>query len=131
MDLSAEMFAEIVDHLKGSMVDGRNKRSTPRVGMRTLVTLKPLGLQGQKNRPTLTARVRDISPRGLGLLCDHALPVNSHFAIRLSGRSGKSGNSGDLNIVCMVQYCKPLAENLYGIGASVRTVRSATGRSAA
>ena len=117
MQLSLEMFNQIVSHLKGGRDGLNNKRREPRVGMRNRVNLTPL--KGMTNRPDRPARVavRDLSRDGIGFLLTRRIPLKSMFSIELPAL-----DEGAMTATYRVTHCEPLEEGLYRIGGTLINV---------
>ncbi len=114
MQLSRELFNQIIAHLKGGRDGIHNKRREPRVGLRNRVALTPLkGSDNSRDRASDVA-VRDLSRDGIGFLHHKRLPVNTLFTISLPAL-----DDGELTAVYRVKHCESLDEGLYRIGGSL------------
>lgn len=78
MELSAELFKQIRDALTSTAGDAKEKRNSARVSLSVQVKLMLL-----PSRTTYSARVKDISSGGLGLLGETALAVGQRFIVHL------------------------------------------------
>ena len=111
MQLTADLYREILRSLRSDHRSSRNleKRSSPRVGLRSRVTIFPPNGGGP-----VVAWVRDLSANGIGLVYTQAMPIGAQFTAMFAGRVHDS-----LAIVYGVANCKELSKSLYSIGASV------------
>lgn len=116
MTLSAELFNQICEALKSDKGSEREKRASPRVGLRAQVEilLKP----GTRTPPVLM-RVRDLSASGIGLVYSKELAVGAEFVARMPG-----GLDGPVHISCIVAYCRKVASDTYSIGGRIVRVLS-------
>jgi hypothetical protein len=114
MQLSAEMFEAIVKNLKGSAPEGRDKRREPRAGLCGKADMIPISLD-QRVAKSCLVRVRDLSPRGIGLVHNKRLGVDTQFAIQLP-----CGNNARITVVYTVRHCKTLSPDLFSIGGLLR-----------
>jgi hypothetical protein len=114
MQLSAETFEAIVKNLKGAPPLGRDKRREPRAGLCGRADMIPVG-RTDKGPRVISARVRDLSPRGIGLLLNKPLPLNSQFAIQLP-----CGDNAKITVIYTVRHSKALSSDLYSIGGLLR-----------
>ena len=110
MEMSAGLFAQIQDDLRGESRYDRDKRDTPRVGVRHKVMLYPI-VGGFPGEPRLV-RIRDMSANGIGLVADEPLATAATFFIRLI-----DGKRPALTITYRVCYCTLFGPKLYSIGA--------------
>ena len=120
LQLSAELFNEILHNLRGAK-DPDDSRDFPRVGVRNRVTLTPLN--NSDDTATLSARVRDLSPHGIGLLTERPLMRDSRFAIRLPVASGP-----ELTVIYKVAHCSQVGQGLYGVGAELEKLQNSARR---
>lgn len=122
MNLSAELFQQIVEALKSDSGQGRDKRTAPRVGLRAHVTVLPApGTRARSER----VRCRNISASGIGLLHNREIRAGTEFVVCLAA----SGLSAPVHISCVVVHCHKQGSDLFSIGA--RIVRVLTSDEAA
>ena len=122
MELSAELFHQIVEALKSDSSRERDKRSAPRVGLRAMVTiLPPLGVRAPAER----MRCRNLSASGIGLMHNKELRCGTEFVACLPA----TGMSKPVHIACTVVHCRKLSPDLFSIGG--RIVRVLTSDEAA
>ena len=121
LQLSAELFEEILHNLRGDCEAG-DQRGSPRVGVRNRVIVQPL--YDPDDKMPLPARVRDLSPHGIGLLVDRPLKRDSRFAIRLPVAGGP-----EVMAVYKVVHCAQVGGRMYGIGAELEKVQNGPRRS--
>jgi hypothetical protein len=113
MQLSAELFETTLHRIKGDGgTGGVERRTTPRVGLRSLITLLPL-VNGAV-APGIEVRTRDISRTGLGIITHKPLKVNNHYLLSLPSESEGAGRT----FYCTVRNCQSLAAGIFGIGIS-------------
>jgi len=113
MELSAEVFRDIIKVLRSDTRGDRDKRREPRVGLRSKVTVIHSKLDGGTGaEPPAGAWVRDLSPGGIGLLYPRHLPKGSIFLVRLPRHSGTP-----ILARYTVAHCKALGDHLHSIGA--------------
>ena len=111
MELSAEVFRDIIKVLKSDTRADRDKRREPRVGLRGKVTVVHTSMTDAPAAPA-SAWVRDLSPGGVGLLYPHHLAKGSIFLVRLPRHSGSA-----ILARYTVVHCKSAGDNLHSIGA--------------
>ena len=118
MQLTADLYREILRSLRSDTRSNRNleKRSAPRVGLRSKLTIVP----GTGFGPVV-ACVRDLSANGIGLIHNEALPIGSQFTAMFAGRANDT-----LTVVYTVANCKEISKSLYSIGASVARIDRAS-----
>lgn len=111
MQLTADLYREILRSLRSDSRSSRNleKRSSPRVGLRSRVTILPAG-----GGAPVVIGVRDLSANGIGLVHTQAMPIGARFTAMFAGRVHDS-----LAVVYCVANCKELSKSQYSIGASV------------
>jgi hypothetical protein len=110
--LSGDQFRQIVEGLKSDVPNraGIEKRSAPRVGMRTKLQIYCNG----DERDATAAWLRDLSATGMGIVLSHALARDAEFLVKfpLNGPNA-------LSVFYTVRHCKELGKNLYFIGAKL------------
>jgi hypothetical protein len=106
MELTAEMLSEVIEALRSNAPAGTEKRKQPRVGLRLQV---PVLLPGS-SKPS-TARLRDVSEGGVGLLTHEPVENRGQIVLLLHDRDGIPRF-----IRCIVCYCRKVASNLYSVG---------------
>ena len=113
MQLTADLYREILRSLRSDTRSNRNleKRSAPRVGLRSKITIVPEGCS-----PIVTC-VRDLSANGIGLVHPEIMPIGSQFTAMFAGRGNDT-----LAVVYTVANCKELSKSLYSIGATVARI---------
>lgn len=111
MQLTSDLYREILRSLRSDSRSSRNleKRSAPRVGLRSRVTIIP----GSGGVPVLSS-VRDLSANGIGLVHTEAMAVGAQFTAMFAGRANDA-----LTVVYSVANCKEISKSLYSIGARV------------
>jgi len=114
--LSAELFEEILHNLRGQQ-QPKDKREDPRVGVRNRVMVQPMS--NPDDTTPLPARVRDLSPNGIGLLTERPLMPQSRFSIRL-----EVGGGPQIMAVYRVARCTQVGQGLYGVGAQLEKVQN-------
>lgn len=114
MQLTAETYREILRSLRSDTRSNRNleKRSAPRVGLRSKITIVPAG----GGAPIVTC-VRDLSANGIGLVHPEIMHIGSQFTAMFAGRGNDT-----LAVVYTVANCKELSKSLYSIGATVARI---------
>ena len=122
LQLSAELFEEILNHLRGPHDPG-DKRDFPRVGVRNRVTIQPVGNPDDKT--PLPGRVRDLSPHGIGMLTERPMMRDSQFAIRLPVAGGP-----EVTAIYKVAHCAQVGQGMYAIGAQLEKVQNGARRPA-
>ena len=127
MQLTADLYREILRSLRSDNRSNRNleKRSAPRVGLRSKLTIVPATGAGAS-----ATCVRDISANGIGIVHPSPLPIGSQFTAMFAGRGNDT-----LTVIYTVANCKEISKSLYSIGASVsridRTLTSSSRRAPA
>jgi hypothetical protein len=120
MNLSAEVFEQIIAKVKTDACTHDERRSTPRVGIRATATIYLLK-DDAKAVDALAVTVRDISAGGIGLIHSAPIKVGARFLMRLARVMDKP-----LPLVCVVRHCRALAgSTLYAVGAEFQKVAPA------
>jgi hypothetical protein len=112
MKLTAGLFAEIISSLTSDVMVGRafEKRLAPRAGLRMQLAI--VAVKEGVRDPPISVWVRDISRKGIGLVCTQMLPVGSHFIAQFP-----QANAELLSVTFRVVQCRSLAKGLFQIGA--------------
>ena len=112
MELSASLFEQTVCLIRGYGAEGKsNKRAVPRVGARFRVKL---AVRQPRTPPELIeAWSRDISRRGIGLICGRGMQTTERFQIDLS----RGPAERPLTIFCLVRHSSELAPGVHVVGA--------------
>ena len=113
MQLLAQDYAEIVAALKAAgQSKGSEQRRAARMELQAQVRAFPCrdGIVGQ----LYTALTRDLSFKGIGLFQSKSIPQGQQLVVVLP----RGGDREPLALLCVVMYCRPMAEGLYNIGAS-------------
>jgi hypothetical protein len=118
MELSADLFEQIVGGLKGDNVAGRDKRIEPRVGLRKKTTII-VGMS-DNGADSQQVWVRDLSRSGIGILHNKTLKPNSEFVIKLIRREGD-----EVSIIYTVKYCKVAGPKQFSIGGVLKKIETA------
>jgi hypothetical protein len=115
MPLSAEQFKQIIESLRSDSPtrSGFEKRTAPRVGLRTKLMIYP---NCDQSRP-LSAWLRDLSATGIGIVDSRPLETGSEFLVLFPLRGKWS-----LSAYYTVMHCEDLARNLYFIGARLERI---------
>jgi hypothetical protein len=115
MQLSAELYHQIVDALRSDTTRDRDKRTAPRVGLRAQVkVLPPLGVRA----PAENLRCRNLSASGIGLMHNREMRSGSEFVVSLPA----TGLAAPVHIACIVVHCRKLAPDQFTIGARILRV---------
>lgn len=126
MKLTAEQFEQIVASLRSDAGPGGGpqKRRAPRVGLRAVVTVVPVGGRlptGGLPPAARQARVRELSADGIGLVHPGPLSPGSSFVAVLPRGTGEV-----LGAVYRVTRCDRRGDRDFGVGARlVRMVDAA------
>ena len=114
MLLTAEQYEQIVRQLRSEQSRGRNteRRTSPRAGLRAQVRVIPCRTTGDTT--VLTARVRDISADGIGLLLPEPLAPGTYLVLTLSTAKRRSAT---LDLLFLAVRCEPLPNGQYSVGA--------------
>lgn len=113
MQLLAQDYAEIVSALKAAGASkGSEQRRAARMELQAQVRAFPCreGVVGQ----LYTALTRDLSFKGIGLFQSKQIPQGQQLVVILP----RGGEREPLAILCVVMYCRAMAEGLYNVGAS-------------
>src|SRR3954462_8278483 len=97
MELTSELLAEVLASLKSNPPRGAESRKRPRVGMSGQVEIIIL----EQSATPQTARVRDVSEGGIGLLTRQPLQKGSEFMLSLHAKDGENKL-----IRCMARHCR-------------------------
>ena len=109
MQLSADVYLQLVESLKTEPRRGREQRCAARVGVGGL--LKVQLISGSNLKPAIKVRLRDLSVDGIGLTTSNRLAAGARFLLALPRTGG-----GDLVMICEVRHCKKVADNVYNVG---------------
>jgi hypothetical protein len=112
MRLSAEMYDRIVSGLKSDTQGEKNKRREPRVGLAGEVDFVAVTEIGK--RLAGSAKIRDVSRSGIGLLFTQQIPRNQRFIVQLS-----SEQDNELWLICVAAYCRPTSGGFFSVGAKI------------
>jgi hypothetical protein len=111
MQLVAQDFGNILATLKAAEeTKGHERRTTTRMDVQAQVKVVPIK-DGKPAEP-FTCMTRDLSFKGIGLLQSRQSARGSQFVITLPKKDGESAS-----ILCMVLYCRVLADGIYNVGA--------------
>lgn len=115
MALSAEQFKEIIESLRSdSPANGSfEKRASPRVGLRTKLTIYPSG-DTQKG---FAVWVRDLSATGIGIVHSEPLQSGMEFLVRFPLRATEH-----LSAYYTVMHCRMISRNLWFTGARLKQI---------
>lgn len=117
MNLSAELFNQIVEALRSDSARDRDKRTAPRVGLRAQVTVLP----APGSRATVERiRCRNLSASGIGLLHTRQIAAGTEFVVRLAA----TGLAAPVHISCVVVHCNKQGPDMFSIGARIIRVLS-------
>jgi hypothetical protein len=112
MQLSAELYQQIVDALRSDSSRDRDKRTAPRVGLRAQVKiLPPIGVRA----PAELMRCRNLSASGIGLMHNKEMRSGSEFIASLPA----TGLAAPVHISCIVVHCRKLSPDLFTIGGRI------------
>ena len=121
MDLSSQIFAEVVAGLKGAAVDsaaGAERRRASRMQIEAKLQITPTtGPRANKRIDVLT---RDISYSGLGFLAGIALAAGQEIIVHVPRR-----NRPPVLIRACVRFAAPLADGIHVVGAHFTALVSA------
>lgn len=121
MNLSAEQYSTVIQSIEGYDPAGKDKRRAPRVVHRCRV---PIVLDhGNEAERTVQITVRDLSPRGIGMLHNERIARGTPFIIQIE-RLGKA----KVVILCTVAHCKSQGKDLFAIGAEFTCVLGGSDR---
>ena len=122
MFLTAEQYEQIVRQLRSERPAGRGseRRGSPRVGLRAQVRLIECRTGGEAS--TLTAWVRDISDKGIGLLLPQSVSPGTYLVLSLP--TGKRKNA-TLDLLFLSVRCEALNNEQFSIGASFQRIITA------
>ena len=112
MELSAEQFAEIVEHLNGTPPSAGTieQRRAARVDRETTLTIVPVA--GGSAGVEAVVMVKNLSSRGLGFLRDQRMKSGSQFVVRLARESGPP-----VELLCTVVHVKQAGAGMWSHGA--------------
>jgi hypothetical protein len=117
MELSLELFNQIIRQLRSEDKTTRDKRLEPRVGLGGEVAMVN-GVGG--TRRLATVRVRDISRTGIGLHCSRAMEPGETFVLQLN-----TDNDAHVWMMCVAAYCRAVTPGQYSVGAHIKHVLNA------
>ncbi len=109
MKLDNQLFRSVVSALRSSRSEG-NKRVLPRVGLTAEVNIS--FVIDDHVQPMVSVRVRDLSRSGIGFLHSVAIPMAARVILQLPVPGQRPRF-----VLCVVKHCRPVAANLFAIGA--------------
>ncbi|HZZ45238.1 MAG TPA: hypothetical protein VFE58_20035 [Tepidisphaeraceae bacterium] len=111
MGLPADLLRELLTMLKtdATRVRVSDKRTAPRVGVRSPVRILPVGDTGE---PTL-CWVKNLSGVGIGLLGKQSMPCGTEFVIPFKRAEAAQG---PLRVLYRVANVKRISPELFAIG---------------
>jgi hypothetical protein len=117
MQVSADMFKEMIERMSRGDAEPNDRRATPRVGIRAKVAIITEFASLEK---PVDVEVKDLSMRGVGF--EHSLPLRKggSLVLLLPSQDGTA-----LSILCTVRQCRHVGVNQYSIGAEFRQVLGA------
>jgi hypothetical protein len=118
MRLSAELYQQIVAGVRSDSQGEKDKRREPRVGLAGEADLITVGADGK--RLAGLAKVRDVSPTGIGLLFDHPLTPGQRVIVQIQAGKGQR-----IWLVCHVAYSKKISGGLFSVGARIKQLMRA------
>jgi hypothetical protein len=110
MNLSPEQFASVINSLQEPLGGESEKRRARRVLHRARVPIIVDGGTPRERQAVVT--VRDLSPRGVGLLHNERLPRGTSFVMRIERAGGPR-----VQVLCTVAHCRLQRGGVYIIGA--------------
>ncbi|HZN64438.1 MAG TPA: PilZ domain-containing protein [Tepidisphaeraceae bacterium] len=118
--LTAEVFKDVISALRSDESSTRllDKRSSPRVGLRTKLAIVT-GPTGPFEAAPVDVWLRDLSSGGIGIVHNQELEPGAAFVAHLPRRQGPP-----LRVLYEVAHCKRLAKDLYSIGAKLNRILS-------
>ncbi|HEX8916300.1 MAG TPA: PilZ domain-containing protein [Humisphaera sp.] len=116
MNLSADQFSAVMKSLENPAPrEETEKRRAPRVAHRARV---PIVIEhGTPAERTTVVTVRDLSPRGIGLLHSDRLARGTPFMIRIDRKGGPA-----VCVLCTVAHCRLQPGGVYSVGAEFTCV---------
>ena len=115
MPLSAEQFKSIIEGLKSDRPGHGiyEKRASPRVGLRTKLTVYPGGdtTKGQ------SVWIRDLSATGIGLVHSEPFQTGTEFLVCFPLRATER-----LWVFYRVMHCRAISPKLYFTGAKLKYI---------
>jgi hypothetical protein len=116
MQLLGQDYAEIVAALKAlTDAKGHERRTTAR--MEVLAQVKLFPFKDGKAADPYTCLTRDLSFKGVGLFQSKHAPRGSQFVVMLPRQENEP-----LSVLCTVMYSRPMADELYNVGAAFNCV---------
>ena len=116
--LTAEVFKDVIGALRSDESSTRllDKRSSPRVGLRTKLAIVT-GPTGPFEVPPVEVWLRDLSAGGMGIVYSHEMERGTPFVAHLPRRQGPP-----LRVLYEVAHCKRLSKDLFSIGAKLTRI---------
>ena len=112
MKFAEQQFTEAVELIQALDPNKkrRDKRRAPRTHIRLTIDIK---ISVAADCAWIKAQLQDISPRGLRLDCEQAIPLGDSFLVRLPNKNEQGPQAP---LVCRVVFCAP-KKKLFTIGA--------------
>jgi hypothetical protein len=113
--LSAEQFKDIIERLRSDAPGHGSfeKRASPRVGLRTKLTVYPNG----DTQRGYAVWVRDLSATGIGIVHSEPLQAGMEFLVRFPLRATEY-----LSVFYTVMHCRSISRNLWFTGARLKQI---------
>ena len=120
--LSAELFNEIVANLKSDTATSRihEKRAEGRVGLRSKLDLILFAF-ADTGEERATVWVRDVSIKGLGIVCSIRMAEGLEFIAQFT-----RDDQSPVSVLYKVHYCRRIARGLFSVGAKFERVMADT-----
>ena len=118
MRLSAELFEDFARSLEPAreVPIERERRRARRMQVTATVPIRLIESAAAPAQ-TLLAKVRDFSPRGVGVLLATEVVFNQQFVLHL-----KRGDESPVAILCRAIHCREISPHLYHVGAEFTCV---------
>ncbi len=110
MQLTGELYRQVLEAIRPARRRTNDARRLARVGVALRVELHCCGATG--SRTTLAVRLRDVSPTGIGFICEEPLRVGERIIAHLPRESLKP-----LLIFAVVKFCKRVDHRIHHVGA--------------
>ena len=104
-------------------LSGMRRRKLPRVGVRQRLTILPLpadedapaAITGETGRKAVIVRLRNLGPRGLGMLSDKPMNLGGRFLLLLPRERG-----GVVHLLGRVCRCREADAGLWDVGTEIQ-----------
>jgi len=113
MQLSADIYLQLVESLRTEPRRGHEQRASARVGVGGQLKIQIVSSRTGQPPTTINAHLRDLSVDGIGITVDQRISPGTQFSVSLPRNNG----SKPLELICEVRHCDERADRVFNIGS--------------